>query len=115
MNFENPLFLIPILTGPIMFVAGWILKKYPPKKINEFYGYRTKNSKKNQERWDFAQQYSAKEMMFQGAMVSLSCILGVFMEPRAGIGVVIGLGIMIFAFIILMLRTERAIKTRFKD
>ena len=28
-----------------------IVKTYPPKKINHFYGYRTSRSMKNQETW----------------------------------------------------------------
>ena len=46
---------------PLIFlVVGVVFWMYPPKKINEFYGYRTTRSRKSQEAWDFAQRYSAK-------------------------------------------------------
>ena len=44
----------------ILTVGGAVFWAYPPKKINEFYGYRTARSRKSQEAWDFAQKYSAK-------------------------------------------------------
>ena len=46
----------------IILVVGIVFWMYPPKKINEFYGYRTTRSRKSQEAWDFAQRYSAKLM-----------------------------------------------------
>ena len=50
----------------IMTVGGVVFWMYPPKKINEFYGYRTTRSRKSQEAWDFAQKYSAKMMTVLG-------------------------------------------------
>ena len=52
---------------PLIFlVVGVVFWMYPPKKINEFYGYRTTRSRKSQEAWDFAQKYSAKMMTVLG-------------------------------------------------
>lgn len=52
---------------PLIFlVVGVVFWMYPPKKINEFYGYRTTRSRKSQEAWDFAQTYSAKLMTVLG-------------------------------------------------
>ena len=50
----------------ILTVVGVVFWMYPPKKINEFYGYRTTSSRKSQEAWDFAQKYSAKMMTVLG-------------------------------------------------
>ena len=50
----------------IFLVIGIVFWMYPPKKINEFYGYRTTRSLKSQEAWDFAQRYSAKLMTIFG-------------------------------------------------
>jgi hypothetical protein len=51
--FDNPLFLIPSTSGLIFMLAGFIMLKFPPKKINSLYGYRTSSSMKNQERVDY--------------------------------------------------------------
>ena len=34
MNIENPIFINAVLIGPIFIIAGIILLKFPPKKIN---------------------------------------------------------------------------------
>ena len=50
----------------LILTVGIVLWMYPPKKINEFYGYRTTRSRKSQEAWDFAQRYSAKLLTIFG-------------------------------------------------
>ena len=50
----------------ILTVGGAVFWACPPKKINEFYGYRTTRSRKSQKAWDFAQRYSAKLMTIFG-------------------------------------------------
>jgi len=49
----------PQLVGCILLLVGLIQKKYPPKKINPYYGYRTDSATKNQATWDEANRYSA--------------------------------------------------------
>lgn len=49
--FKYPVFIISL----IIFI---ICKIFPPKNINDVYGYRSSNSKKNKSNWDFAQKYS---------------------------------------------------------
>ena len=41
------IFLIPIL----MIITGYLMHKYPPKKINHIVGYRTSKSMKNKRNW----------------------------------------------------------------
>ena len=43
-----------------MLIIFFIYFKYPPKKINYFYGYRTRRSMQNNETWSFANKYAAK-------------------------------------------------------
>jgi len=112
-TFDNPLFLIPVMTGVIFMVAGIIMLKFPPKNINSLYGYRTKNSMKNNERWSFAQKYSAFEMIKLGGLLAICGCLGFFFEPAGNIGVFIGLGLIVITSVILFLRVENAIKMKF--
>lgn len=112
--FDNPLFLIPSFTGIILIIAGLIMFKFPPKKINTFYGYRSKNSMKDQERWNFSQTYAAIEMMKYGGILSLSGIIGLLFKPNNHLlGLVLGLGIMILIIVFFVLRVEKEIKKRF--
>ena len=43
-----------------MILLGVLFIKTPPKNINHIYGFRTKNSMKNQKNWDKAQIISGK-------------------------------------------------------
>ena len=88
--------------------------KYPPKKINGLYGYRTSSSMKNQERWDFAQIYSSREMIKLGLLISLNGFVGLLYHPDETPATILGLAIMIVTIIILFIRVELAIKRKFK-
>ena len=110
---ENPLFFIPVLTGLIFIIAGIILLKFPPKKINGFYGYRTASSMKDQERWDFAQLYSSKEMIRLGFLLALFGLIGLKYHPDEKTGVFLVMGFLILMIIVLIVRVELAIKNKF--
>lgn len=62
----------PQIVGLIMALVGLIMHKFPPKKINSLYGYRTNSSMKNQQTWDEANRYSAKLMMWIGFILSIA-------------------------------------------
>lgn len=51
---ENPLFNITFFGGIVFSLARSVQLKFPPKKINSRYGYRSVSSMKSQETWDFA-------------------------------------------------------------
>src|ERR1700753_2239782 len=59
-------FFGPQLIGVILVIVGLIQYDYPPRKINDWYGYRTDTSKRNQETWDEAQRYSSLYMAKAG-------------------------------------------------
>lgn len=110
---ENPLFIIPVSSGLIFIIMGFIILKYPPKKINGIYGYRTGSSMKNQERWDFAQIYSAQEIIRLGIILALLGLIGLIYFPNEGIAVALGIGLLLSTVIILLIRVELAIKKKF--
>lgn len=106
---------IALLCGIIFLVAGFIFLKYPPKKINSLYGYRTPRSMKSQERWDFAQDYAAKEMMNLGFFLGISSFMGKFLEMEEDTRIWVGLAMTIFMVIVLILRVEKALNEKFRD
>ena len=69
MNWEHGFVLTAGLCGLVFCVVALILYKFPPKKINHLYGYRTAKSMSSQERWDFAQKYSALRMLESGIVL----------------------------------------------
>jgi uncharacterized membrane protein len=111
--FENPLINITFFGGLIFIIAGFILYKYPPKKINSLYGYRTTSSMENQEKWNFAQNYSSKEIMKLGFLLLISSLLCLITNFDNLTNMFIGLGLIILIVIVLLLRVEKAIKIKF--
>lgn len=114
METNHPLFIVTSLVGLTFIITGVIMLKFPPKKINSFYGYRTFSSMKSKERWDFAQNYSAKEMIKLGAILTLSGLLGLIYQPSASKTTIIIVGSIILSIITLLIRVESAIEKKFK-
>lgn len=51
-----------------------LLFLFPPKRINHFYGYRTRRSMKNLENWKFSNRFAAIGML----LFSVSNIIGLY-------------------------------------
>lgn len=115
MDLNNPLILVPLLVGPIFIIVGVIMTIFPPKNINMLYGYRTQRSMKNQERWDFAQKYSANQIIKLGTLLLFTTVIGLLFNPSENLGTTIAIGIMIAIIVLLFIRVEKAIKNRFPE
>lgn len=59
----------PQIVGLMLFILGLIFYNFPPKKINDLYGYRTLAAQKNQQTWDVANSYAAKYMIKCGLIL----------------------------------------------
>jgi len=67
--------LIHLMFGPALFLIGFLYKSFPPKKINDLYGYRTARSMKSQEAWDMSNKLSAQLLMGAGALTCLAQVV----------------------------------------
>ena len=114
MEIANLTLVLPFLAlGLIFVIVGLIQLKFPPKKINQIYGYRTKSSMQNQEIWDFAQQFSAKEMVKGGFFFLVIAGIGTVVKLNEILGVSLMLILAIGFAIYLFNRTEKAIHKNF--
>lgn len=81
-------------------ISGILFKKNPPKEINLWYGYRTKRSMRNQERWDFAQKIGADNMIRYSSIPFLTTVFSFFIaieHVEWSIGIVVT-GAILWAF-----------------
>ncbi|WP_083925432.1 SdpI family protein [Psychroflexus tropicus] len=116
LTFNVLIFLSCVVTGLLGLIAGYYLKKYPPKHINCFYGYRTRRSMKNQKHWDLAQQLVAMNMITYSSIPLLSALLGFIIEEKQillSLGIVLG-STLSWAFFSIY-KTERQLKSRLDD
>lgn len=112
--FERTL-IIPFLVGIIFSVTALITLRFPPKKINYLYGYRTASSMKNQQVWDFSQRYSGIKMFQIGLALVVVSFVNTFLNLKESLQVGLGLTLVILPCIYLIFATEKAIKKNFPN
>ena len=99
--------------GLIFLLAGWIQFRFPPKKINHLYGYRTSTSMRNLEGWAFAQRYSARRMIRLGTAVATLGSLAWLFDFQSVWAIWIALSVLIVSPLVMMLQIEMELKKRF--
>ncbi|MEM6524747.1 MAG: SdpI family protein [Bacteroidota bacterium] len=101
--------ILYFLLGPLLVLIVTLVNIFPPKQINDVYGYRTARSKRDQKSWDEAQRFSGRISLW--LFIGLSFIelpLFMFIEaPNAGL---ISTGLLVIACLLLFLLTERHLK-----
>jgi len=107
LQITNPMLLV---VGLIFIVMGIFMYLFPPKKINGLYGYRTATSMESQEKWDFAQKYSAKTMAFIGLVLTIIS----FYRPYLGLDddqdAILGIFVLLMTLIALIVIVEMKLK-----
>ena len=83
---------------------SWYYKKYPPKKINELYGFRTRKTMANQEIWDVANKRNAQDLWKFAVYLTIFSVLLIVFNIRYAIiihlgAMLIGLAIAVYASI----------------
>lgn len=109
----NPAFIFAIAIGLIFLIAGYIQGKFPPKKINYFYGYRTKRSMASQESWDFAQGFAARAMQKFGLLLMVLSLVGAMVPIPLSFAIPASVILIVLACLMLFMQTEKALKARF--
>ncbi len=103
--------VIHLIIGPPLIILSYLFMRFPPKKINAIYGYRTPRSMRNQEAWDFANKYSSELMFYFCLSVPLFQIVSYFSigpKPAA----LASTGYLTVGLIVLVIITEVKLKKR---
>ena len=114
------MFVCNLLIPVILIIAGRMMWKHCPKKINTVYGYRTKRSMKNMDTWRFAHNYCGKlwwKIGWFSLFPSVVVQIPFFESSEDVIGIVGGI-ICTVQVVILMatvFQTEAALKKTFND
>ncbi len=113
----------PQLIGIIFLITGFIGIKFPPKKINQLYGYRSPSSMKNQQTWDEANRFSNRYLVRLGSILMVIGLLAAFIFNAAIVPIklegllrpVLLIGTAIASAVILIVATERHLKKTFNN
>jgi uncharacterized membrane protein len=113
--FLESIFTSSFLGGIIFMLAGNLMKRYPPKWPNYFYGYRTMSSLKTKETFDAANDYSSTLMIKYGARLILFGVFTAlfFHEKYWWIFLTAGMLALVGTVIALIYNTEKYLWTHF--
>lgn len=117
MDLNSNVFAALLSCGGIFAIIGVLMLIFPPEKINLFYGYRTKRSRKGQANWDFAQRFSALQMIKGGIFLLILSMFAAFIDWERFETLIQNLIIstpILSAAVYIFMSTERALKTKFK-
>ena len=114
------MFVCDLLVPVIMIIAGWLLWRHCPKKINNWYGYRTMRAMKNMDTWRFAQEDCGKRWWRMGWIVLTASAVAQlpFYNSNEGVIGVVGLvlcTIQVAIIIVSACYTEKALKITFHE
>jgi uncharacterized membrane protein len=70
------------ITSFVFLIVGLLWWRFPPKKINFLYGYRTRRSMANQEIWEYANALGAKMFLYLGAVELIIGLGAYYLYPH---------------------------------
>ncbi len=109
-----------LLIPAVMIIAGFIMQKHSPKKINAFLGFRTRRSMMNMDTWKFAHAHCGKLWWKIGLCMTVPSVLVniPFYNGKESVISVVGLAICTLQLVVLavsVIPTQMALKRNFND
>lgn len=108
----NPITYI-LTTNGLLFLLSILFWKFPPKKINNWYGYRTHKTLLNEKIWDFANAIFSKNLLiyagisFIGGLVFANfATTALSWQPMA---------LVLLSVLVSIIKTERALSDNFTE
>ncbi len=114
------MFICDIITPVLMILAGYLMWRHPPQKINGFFGYRTSRSMQHMEAWKFAHHHCGKLWWRLGwitlfpSVFILILTYGKAMETISLIGLLL-MSLQLVVLICSIFPTENALKKEFPN
>lgn len=110
---ENSIIIITAFLSFFTLITGlWFFLK-PPKKINLFFGYRTKDSMKNYKNWNYAHYFSGKLLILFSLILMIIGLFLSFIEFNQNSGNFVIIILFIIGVIYIITKTEKALTKRF--
>ena len=112
---SSTVFIGCVAAGVIFSLAGLLLWKRPPRRINGLYGYRTAAAMRNQASWDFAQVFAGRRMAKSGLVLVLLGIVAAYFpigETPGGLLATVGI---VALCADLYSQTERRLRQDFRE
>lgn len=113
------MFLSNLLIPLLMLGIGLKFYTKPPRKINSFYGYRTKLSMQNDDAWIYANIHYGKMSILVGSFLTLVSLIVMILFRNSNDSIIetVGIVLMFFELGVICLSfipTQIALKKKFK-
>ena len=102
-----------LTTNGLLFFVSILFWKFPPKKINKFYGYRTYRTMQNNGIWNFANTTFNKNLIVYAGISFLAGLLfaslakgGISWEPMV---------LVMLTLLVCIIKTEKSISELYDD
>ncbi len=100
-------------TNGLLFLLSILFYKFPPKKINSLYGYRTVKAMQNQQIWDFANGIFNKNLLiYSGISLLGSVLLASFTSKELTWQPML---LVLLCIVVSILKTERSLTDNFTE
>lgn len=110
MNFDSVIFSLDGLCSAIFLIIFFITYRFPPKKINSLYGYRTSRSMKNQNNWEFAQSFSSIQFLKSSVVLLLVSLIRLYLDLNKTLYTVLAFAFLALSLAYPIYKTETALK-----
>ena len=101
-----------LMLGPLLLCLAFLYKFRPPKKVNSFYGYRTKRSMASQDAWDAANKFSADILIWVAIATAAIQIISFFYLEK-GFDILIPTFFMTSGIVAMIFLTEKFLRNQF--
>lgn len=102
-----------LTTNGLLFLVSIIFWKFPPKKINSIYGYRTPKAMQNQKIWNFANTVFNKNLLiYAGISFIAGLVFANFATKELSWQPMV---LVLLSILVSIIKTERALNDHFTD
>jgi uncharacterized membrane protein len=109
------MFLPQLVLSVVFILVGLIMAKYPPRKINPLYGYRTRRSMQSTDAWKYAQRISSRRMVAAGFGGLLLFFAGWALGLNEGVQAILLIASLLFIVVYVIYSVERSLAKKFPD
>jgi uncharacterized membrane protein len=109
------MFLPQLVLSVAFILVGLIMAKYPPRKINPLYGYRTRRSMQSTDAWKYSQRISSRRLVVAGFGGLLLFFAGWALGLNEGVQAILLIACLLFIVVYVIYSVERSLAKKFPD
>lgn len=104
---HSPFCNASLLAGLLFLFMGFMIRRFPPRSMKTWYGYRTFSSTVNKQTWDEANQYAAYVSRIMGCiLIPFGLLAGIVFKTQSDIFLYVTISPVIFCALLLTGLTE---------